>query len=277
MPSAYKHTIRIRQKQLYKRDLLELKLLGVRSIFFYDNHISISDEFLKEFCKVMQELELDWTGGFRVNYLKDKNVIEMLESSNCKNLFFGLESIDDETLALLRKGQNFKLIKNAVELMNKSIIRPTYSFLTALPLDKDVNINELLDFVDGIMKNNPKAEIAIQPYTPFPGTSLFRQSIEKGFRPPERLEDYWAYTTGDVIGPWVKNRQEILNIFLVSFFAFRAKYFLNKTIFLPLIRLAEIRWKKRFFKLPVERLMFRSIKILKLWSDNLKWSILKYL
>lgn len=277
IPIAHKNSIRIRKKELYKKDMEELKSLGIDGIFFYDNHISINAEFLKEFCQVMKELNLEWTGGFRTNYLKDKATVEMLEASKCLNLFFGLESIEDEILKLLRKGQTYQLIKNAVDLLNNSSIRPTYSFLTGLPLERDVNIEKLLDFVDDIVRNNPKAEIAIQPYTPLPGSELFQKSIEKGFKAPERLEDYWWYATGDVVGPWVKNKGEILNLFLVSFLIFRTKYFLNKAIFWPLVKLSEIRWKKRFFKIPIERLLFNSVKLFTLCLDDLKWLISKFI
>jgi radical SAM superfamily enzyme YgiQ (UPF0313 family) len=276
-PLMYKHTIRVRIKELYKKDLLELKSLGIKSIFFYDNHVSISDEFVRELCEVMKDLDMEWTGGFRVNYLRDKNVVEMLEQSKCRNLFFGIESIEDDMLKLLNKGQNCSLIKNAVDLMSKSTMRPTYSFLTALPFEKDIDMNRLLDFIDDIIKDNPKAEIAIQPYTPLPGTLLFKKSIERGFKLPKKLEDYQGYTTGDTIGPWVKNDKEILNIFLISFLIFRARYFLNKIIFFPLIKLAEIRWKKRFFKIPIERLMYQFFKKIYLWFDELKWLVQKYL
>jgi radical SAM superfamily enzyme YgiQ (UPF0313 family) len=244
--SVYKNSMRIRKKELYKKDLLELKSLGVEGIFFYDNHISINDEFIKEFCEVLKDVGLEWPGGFRVNFIRDESTIKILEESNCKNLFFGIEAVEDEILKELKKGQNFKQIKNAVDLMSKSNIRATYSFLTGLPLESNVDMNKLFDFVDYIIKDNPKAEITIQPYTPFPGTILFRKAIERGFKAPEKLDDYWEFTTGDVIDPWVKNKEELLNIFLASFLRFRARYFLSRIVFFPLIKLAEIRWKKRF-------------------------------
>lgn len=258
--------------QKYSRELKKLKEIGVDKIYFYDNNLGPTKEPLLEFSDVIGRLNMRWCGNMRVNVI-DEELLHAIEKAGCEYLFIGLEAITDEQLRRLGKDQTLVQIESCIKALaqwrlDTKGINKTYSFMCGLPNEDQGYIYRLMDFVDWIRKIDPRAGITLQSYAPLPGTPLYEEALNYGFTPPKKLGDWWDFTTGEVVGPWVKNKNFLRNIFLISFLAFRYDKFLNRTYY-PFHFIARLRWKIRFFGLCYERILFGFMKTCCLIID--KW------
>ena len=214
---------------------------------------------------------MTWCGSMRVNVI-DEELLKTIEKAGCEYLFMGLEAITDEQLTRLNKGQTVTQIKSCIKALaqwriDTKGINKTYSFMCGFPNEDQKYIYRLMDFIDWIRELDPRAGITIQSYAPLPGTPLYEEAFNHGFVPPKKLYDWWNFTTGDVVGPWVKDKNFLRDIFLISFLAFRYTKFLTKAYY-PFYFIARLRWKYRFFGLCYERILFKLMKRCYLTADK---------
>ena len=107
---------------------------------------------------------------------------------------------------------------------------------------------------------NPDTHLSLFIYTPYPGTPLYKLSLDYGLEEPKSLEE-WAFFSYDVaMSPWLaKKHGEMLEelcliTWLVHHPSLRYKIS-NKAlgVLIEVLSVFEsIRWRARFFKLPLE-------------------------
>lgn len=247
-----KSVCRVKSKDKLDEEIQRLACLGVREIIFVDDNLAVNREHIYNLCEITQKCRIRWSGGLRIDII-DEEMISRLEKGGCQYIFFGIESVNETIAKYISKGLNLKKINPAIELMAKSSISVVYSFMNGFPGEDKDRLRQQLDFVDYVLRTSPRAEIALQPYNPLPGTPLFQEALRQGFKTPEKLSGWWRMTTGEVLGPWVKDKALLKNLYLISFLIFRGERFLKSPIFFPLYKIARLRWKFRFFKFCFER------------------------
>jgi anaerobic magnesium-protoporphyrin IX monomethyl ester cyclase len=267
---------RAKSKEKLEEEFLGLKRMGVENILFVDDNLGVSRQHVKDLCLLTQKYGMRWSGGMRTDII-DEELVGLLERGGCRSLFFGIESVNPQTLKYLNKSIDLEKTSNTIRWISKTNIVPVYSFMTGLPGDDKNSLKGQFEFVDFIRGVDRRAEIAIQPYNPLPGTLLYESAVKQGFNPPKRLDGWWRMTTGETLGPWVKNKAVLKNLYLISFLAFRGSRFLNNIVFFPFSILARLRWKFKFFNLCIERVFY--ILLIRIWilSDELliSWFLLK--
>jgi len=261
--NQFYHNMKCRRKsnELNKNELARLASMGVKNVFFYDDSMGGRKSYLEELVRIMEGLPLKWSGGPRINTI-DEKLIQDFERTGCQWLFFGLESPLDHILRYIAKGITKKDIDKGVEIMKHSRIVATYSLMIGFPKETPKDTMAVLNFADELHKIHPKAEIAIQPYAPLPGTALFEEAKELGFVPPKQLVD-WSYFTMDRIHvPYLKNMPLFKNIYLISFLAFRYKHKLSdlkrfRWAYFLTHKMALFRWRHRWFSFYLEGLAYK--------------------
>lgn len=248
-------TCRLKSKEKIEEEISRLKRSKVREIIFVDDNVGVSYQHIHNLCEITERYGIQWSATMRPDII-DEKLLRRLERGGCRYLFFGIESINPETLRYISKNINLKKINQTIKLVSNSSIVAVYSFMTGFPKDDYNDIRKQIDFIENLCRVDPKAEVAIQPYNPLPGTPLFQEALKNGFKPPYRLQDWWKATTGQVLGPWVTDKALLRNLYLISFLAFRSNRFLNHIIFLPIHKIAKMRWKRRFFRLYFERYLY---------------------
>ena len=264
-----KSTSRIKSREKLDEELGELKRRGVGEVIFMDDNLGASRRHIYDLCALTEKYGIKWSGGMRIDII-DGDLVKKLETSGCRYLFFGVESIDKNVLDSIHKHINLEQLARAIGLMSKSSIDTVYSFMNGFPQEGRDCLNEQIGFIDKLLEVSPSAEIAIQPYNPLPGTPLFYQALKEGFSPPGKLLDWWKMTTGEVLGPWVKDKALLKNLYLVSFLAFRGDRFLKNMLFFPLSKIARVRWRSKFFKLGFERYLYAFMVKAFVISDDIK-------
>ena len=147
--------------------------------------------------------------------------------------------------------------------------------MIGFPTETEKDLMKTLWLYDEILRINPIAEInGVFIYTPFPGTEMFEEAVEYGFRPPETLEEWGNWRFSDNRNnPWFNSSyrrrlKTISNIARYKYFSKqlgellpeKIKMKLGSSTMYHLYRLfgwildlsADFRWKKRFFALPLE-------------------------
>ncbi len=170
------------------------------AIEFHDNNFFVSEKRAVEFSKLIKNEKMIWWGEGRidtVNNFKDSS-LELMREAGCRMIFFGAESGSDEVLKQMNKGgtQTKGQIKQFAARLKQFDIIPEYSFVLGLPGSSEntvmKQINEDINFIREIKEINPDTEIIIYIYSPVPttGSELFKQASNKGFKFPEKLEDW---------------------------------------------------------------------------------------
>jgi radical SAM superfamily enzyme YgiQ (UPF0313 family) len=102
-------------------------------------------------------------------------------------------------------------------------------------------------------------------YLPYPGTPLFDSAVEKGFSPPHRMED-WGVQWGpkQPLTPFGDKRARFIGYYRTLAFRKNTSS-LKFPLFAEVLKfLAQKRWKKRYFSLPLDY-----------YIPRLAWSFLK--
>jgi radical SAM superfamily enzyme YgiQ (UPF0313 family) len=105
--------------------------------------------------------------------------IEILKNSNCFSLCYGFESGSASILKILKKRTTPEQNVKAYKLIKESGISPSVAFIIGIPGETINTIRETIDAIKqaGIMVGG------IFYATPYPGSLLFRQCVEKGMIP----------------------------------------------------------------------------------------------
>ena len=265
----HKEICRNKPPDVIKKELESLISLGVNNIHFIDDSMGGKRSFLYELASILEELPLKWSGSPRINYMNEE-LVSRFEKNGCQWLFFGLESPLDNILKYIGKDMKIKHIEKGVEVMRSSSIISTYSLMVGFPKETYQESLDVLTFADKLIALHPSAEVAIQPYAPLPGSDLYEEAKEKGFKPPSSLID-WSYFTMDKIHtPWLRNRPLFKNVYLISFLAFRYKHKLGdlkqfRWVFYLVHLTARFRWRYRWFGFYIEGLGYSVYTKWKFW------------
>ena len=70
-----------------------------------------------------------------------------------------------------------------------------FTFMCGIPTETDEEIQLTMDLIDQMRDVNPEVWISgIFQYMAYPGTPLYELAVEKGFTPPQTLEQWGNYT-----------------------------------------------------------------------------------
>lgn len=162
--------------------------MGIREIYFVDDTFNITNARVVALCNeiLRQGLKFRWTARFRVKGV-DRELLTLMKRAGCNRLQFGVEQATDEALEFLQKGVNLAEVENAFRLCREVGINSVAYFMIGTPTERTrADIVRTIDF-----------SVALDPdfvmfniLTPFPGTTLFDQGLERGIL---RLEPWMDF------------------------------------------------------------------------------------
>jgi len=197
----YEARWRAKSAQLVYNDIKYIKeKWGADAIEFHDNNFFVSEKRTVEFAKLIAPEKMIWWGEGRIDTISkySDESLAILRESGCKMIFFGAETGNDTVLKQMHKGgtQTGAQIEAFAARMKQFDIIPEYSFVLGLPgatpelVEEQIDFD--IDFIRKIKQINPHTEIIIYTYSPVPteGSALYEEVLSKGFRFPEKLEDW---------------------------------------------------------------------------------------
>jgi len=182
------------------RAIEEIKYLkhiyGIREIVFWDDEFLMGGDWVDQFCDAMiaENLDIIWSCYGKVNYVKPERMKKM-RKAGCWNLFFGLESGNQELLNIIKKGQTLDMMQNAVKWAHDAGIEVRGSFILGLPGETPEMGRKTIDFALTLDLDYGQFNLA----TPFKGTSMYDLCKSGKYGTYNDDGDFGKYTTCSVI------------------------------------------------------------------------------
>lgn len=169
--------------------MAELEVLrrdyGVNSIQFWDDTFTMRRQRTREITDALRLFNISYVCNTRTDKI-DSEIADMLASSGCKGVFFGVESGDQTILNTdHRKGVTNLDVIRAVNACKEAGIRTTTSFIFGSIDDTEQTIEETIKFSLSLDSDYVLYNI----YTAHPGTSGYLRAIA------ERAIDHYTVDT----------------------------------------------------------------------------------
>ena len=180
---------------------------GVNGIKFYD-----ADWFVdrNRSLRVMEHLrmnDINWAASIHPNDIVStgyENYLDLIAKSGCRRLLMGMESGNDRVLKeIVDKRVTTKQLRELAKRISDCGIIGSYTFIVGFPGETEQEIFDTFAFISELWEMSVKPETRVHIYTPYPGTALYDEAVEKGFKPPKDLEAWSTFDYYKVQTPWV--------------------------------------------------------------------------
>lgn len=232
---------------------------GVQAVVFEDDNL-FTDR--KRAMEIVRGIGIPWSSSLRADYFGrwKEEFIRELKLAGCVELRIGAESGVPRILEIMAKDITVEEIRLSAEICRRQGINGLYNFMVGIPGETWPEMLQTLDLMDelrkgggGVVVNGPSV------FYPWPGTPLFDTAIGRGFKPPDSLRG-WATGWGPKQGlaPYVDKRAKHLGYYRSM--SYRSDFSGLKPAFLArtLAVAARWRWKRRFFRFPLDYVLPRA-------------------
>jgi len=163
------------------KEIKELKeKYEIRHISFMDDIFTLDEKRVLDFCKQIKQANLDITWGCssRIDTV-NAHMLESMQDSGCKEIYYGVESGSPRTLLFFGKGGSsyplkaFEIVKKTTELG----INATASFIIGSPDETEVDIMMTKELAEKMAKSGAETQGHILAV--LPGTKLYNEYINK--------------------------------------------------------------------------------------------------
>lgn len=216
----------------------------MKGIVFQDSVFTINKAFVMEFCKrlISENIDLSWTCSTRVDCV-DQQLLSLMKKAGCWGLSYGLESANEESLKMIRKGANLAQNIEAIKMAKAARLQVIGSFILCLPGEDEPMVKKTINFA---IKNKLDTAIFFLP-VPFPGTELYEIcKNEKGLVDNIQWEDYrqWMDQSRPLyINPKI-GKEKMVELYN---YAVRSFYLSPNTLFKSFLRIRSLSDFRRYF------------------------------
>jgi radical SAM superfamily enzyme YgiQ (UPF0313 family) len=146
-------------------------------IIFWDDNITADGEYAKELFRAIAPYGKWWSSQAGIQAGRDDRLLEAAARSGCKQLFLGLESISQSSMAEVHKGFNrVEEYARIIERIHAHGIAVQAGMVFGFDSDTPEIFKDTLDFLEETGIQNATFNIL----TPYPGTPLFRRLEAEG-------------------------------------------------------------------------------------------------
>ena len=155
------------------RIIAELRMLkeryGARGIYFQDSTFLIKKDYIKELLNRMieEKMNLAWACNTRVNTV-DEEILSLMKKAGCWMIDYGIESGNQKSLDLMKKGVTVGQNARAVQLTRAAHIATICSYILCLPGE---SYEDALNTINLAIKLKSQMALFFLPI-PYPGTEL---------------------------------------------------------------------------------------------------------
>lgn len=267
------------------KELDKLLDMGINSVTFLDDLLTVDIERLKEIVIYLSKkgVRVSFDGGFRIDSVRHESLYKTLNDTGCRHIQFGAESGSPNILKLIKKGITVEQIIDSAKLTKKYNLGATYNWMIGFPGERQEDRQETLQIIDKITEINPNTSHVIVIYSPYPGQALYEEAIRFRWEPPKRLED-WDKPREEADYTYVNDIWHLRCIVLSCYFNFaynvpsydvKVNNLLFRLVANVMKVIAALRWKLKFFGLPIEcMLLIRGRGILdNILARKLTWRL----
>jgi anaerobic magnesium-protoporphyrin IX monomethyl ester cyclase len=157
----------------------ELELLKNKyhadSFTFYDDTLTLEKKRIFEICDEIKTRKIDipWDCQTRVDQISEE-VLAKMKSTNCQQVFFGVESGCQSILDAVKKRTTIEQNEKAIKMAKKAGLFVAISIIIGYPNETAEMRTQTLDFI----RRSEPDDVYLCIATPYPGTDL-RVLVEK--------------------------------------------------------------------------------------------------
>lgn len=211
-PCAFCYNIVFNQKKWRRRGaekaIYEINTLAkehnLDALLFHDDNFTVNKKWAFEILSGINVRGVHLET--RIDYVDDK-FLKQLEEHNVASIFFGVESGSNRLLELIKKEFTYEDIVSALVKTKKCSYGLKLSFIVGVPTETLSEYRQTLDLAIWALENLPDVGFTFGFYSPYPGTPLFELCVERGFKRPERFEDWTMldrWGTREMPLPWIE-------------------------------------------------------------------------
>ena len=193
--TIYGKSVRRKSLKQVEEELSRIRKLWKRPyLFFTDDNFFINDLYSNAILDILSSRPTDWYAFTDVSVYTKSELLARLTGSGCRKLLIGFESLNESNLQRIN-GSGFKrkrlsIYGEAVRRIQAEGIGVVGSFVLGLEEDTPETFEELYDFIYDTCMYGTNITIS----TPFPGTAMYREMVEKGEAPPQDWNQYDGFT-----------------------------------------------------------------------------------
>lgn len=173
----------------------EIKFLvskyNIKEIAFYDSLFAINENWIIELCDeiIINNLNISWSCFAQIAFTT-KKMLKKMQEAGCFNIYYGIESGDQELLDYIKKKTTPNKIMEIVSLTHKFGIETRGSFILGLPKSTPEKDKKTIDFA--IKLNLDYA--GFFPYRVYKGTKLADEAHFFGTIMADRADGHHSAT-----------------------------------------------------------------------------------
>ena len=256
---------------------------GIRKLFICDDNFFVQKERVLAFMQALLDsgLTMEIFTQARADYFSryTDDELDLIVRAGVKFVAMGAESGSQRMLEIIKKDiTTDDILQSARNCIRYGMI-PVYSFVIGIPGETPDDLNATIEMYFKLKSISPDVEInGFYLFTPYPGTPVFFEAIQRGYQPSTTLEEWANWVFSDLSNlPWLDQKvaSRLLTLSKIVLFLFvrdrfrsygvefkRKKlgtWYYNLAWELAAIVLsvdARIRMKKRWFRLGPEWHLF---------------------
>jgi len=168
---------------------------GTNYFYFADLSFNLSKKRIMSLCHEIRKskLHVNWFCMCRPDNL-NKDVLQDMKEAGCSRIGFGIDALNDKTLARIKPGQNVSLEKThqILKLANALGIIVRTFVIIGYPWESKKDMDDSIE----TLKTLPIDELRIGLLTPLPGSAIYYEFKNQGII---LTDDFSKYTTDEYI------------------------------------------------------------------------------
>jgi anaerobic magnesium-protoporphyrin IX monomethyl ester cyclase len=203
-----------------------MKEYGAREISFWDDTFTANAKWLTELCNIIHDEKIDiiWSCFGRVNNMTQE-LAKTMKRGGCWEIFYGIESVNQDSLNVIRKGLTPKMVKDAVKATQDAGIEVRGLFMLGLPKETPETAQKTIDFAKEL--NVDYAQFTVT--TPHKGTDLYSVARQYGMF-AEEDDSKWSQNEAVFVPNGYRDQKELQLMVRSAYrqFYLRPKYVLGR-------------------------------------------------
>jgi anaerobic magnesium-protoporphyrin IX monomethyl ester cyclase len=156
---------------------------GTGHFYFVDDAMAMDRERMQRICgRIIQErLGFTWNMMTRIDTM-DEELLDLAYRAGCRQIDFGVESGDPETLKKIHKPHTVEMVRRVIRMTRQRGICPVTFFILGFPWETPQSINVTIDLMKALAPDVLFMPALASILVPFPGTEIYdRYKDEYGF------------------------------------------------------------------------------------------------
>ena len=156
----------------------EMEATGSRRFFIVDDNIVSQPAKVRELCRELIPLHINWVGQASIHIAQDEELLELMVKSGCRGVLIGMESLDPANLRDMGKSWNLTggSYADSLSRFRKHGLAVYGTFIFGYDHDDRQVMQRSVAFA----REHKLFLAAFNHLVPFPGTPLYRRLHDEG-------------------------------------------------------------------------------------------------